>query len=389
VYSSEIIAGGEPGDFALIRHVRLGGSQRDIGHDIAELAWANHHVRPQPGPDPALTRARRAWRAIHWPELEERAAGVAGRWELMPSDDRYDIGSLFVSGMAGGCSAVWLPPERTTTGTPMLTRNFDFPPWTLRQFLGAPTQPGDEPFCARPYVLETRPSSGHATITVTAFDLLSGAVDGINDAGLVAALLSDDESTTGGPAGGGGEPTLAPAVGLHEVEVCRYVLERCADVDEAVEALRLAKHYYFFHPQHYLIADRTGRCFAYEMSPGRNLERVTWGTGLQVLTNHLLMRYPTVGDLPASDGGGGRTFARFRALTAMFSDQPRYAPEEVTSRHATIRFAGPDIPIRTLWHVLYEPAATAMTVSFHVRDDESGEVRSPQMRFSLAPGRIC
>jgi hypothetical protein len=33
-------------------------------------------------------------------------------------------------------------------------------------------------------------------MTVTAFDLLSGAVGGINDAGLVAALLSDDESTT-------------------------------------------------------------------------------------------------------------------------------------------------------------------------------------------------
>jgi hypothetical protein len=31
---------------------------------------------------------------------------------------------------------VWLPPERTTTGTPMLTRNFDFSPWTLHQFLG-------------------------------------------------------------------------------------------------------------------------------------------------------------------------------------------------------------------------------------------------------------
>ena len=132
---------------------------------------------------------------------------------------------------------------------------------------------------------------------------------------------------------------------------------------------------------------RTGRSFVYEMSPGRNLERVTWGTGVQVVTNHLLMRYPTIDDLPAGDGGGGRTFARFRALTAMFSDQPHYAPEEITSRHATIRFADPDIPIRTLWQLLYEPAATAMTVSFYIRDGQAGEVRSPQMRFSLAQGR--
>jgi len=35
MYPGEIIAGGGPGDFALVRHVRLGGSKRDIGHQIA------------------------------------------------------------------------------------------------------------------------------------------------------------------------------------------------------------------------------------------------------------------------------------------------------------------------------------------------------------------
>jgi penicillin V acylase-like amidase (Ntn superfamily) len=99
----------------------------------------------------------------------------------------------------------------------------------------------------------------------------SRAVDDINDAGLVAALLSDDESTTGGSTGSGGEPTCAPAVGLHEVEVCRYVLERCADVDEALDAMWLAKHYYFFHPQHFLIADRSGRSFVFEISRAATL----------------------------------------------------------------------------------------------------------------------
>jgi len=37
---SEVITGGEPGDHALVRHLELTGSQRDIGHDIAELAWS-------------------------------------------------------------------------------------------------------------------------------------------------------------------------------------------------------------------------------------------------------------------------------------------------------------------------------------------------------------
>ena len=30
--------------------------------------------------------------------------------------------------------------------------------------------------------------------------------------------------------------------------------KQCADVDEAPDALRLAKHYYFLHLQHFLIA---------------------------------------------------------------------------------------------------------------------------------------
>ena len=129
---------------------------------------------------------------------------------------------------------------------------------------------------------------------------------------LVAALLADDDPTTGGAGAAGLEPTLGPAVGLSEVELCRDVLETCADVDEALEALRVARHCYFLHPQHFLIADRSGRSFVYEFSPARNGEHVLWGEGVQVVTNHLLYRYPTVADLPSGDGKGF-TYARFRA----------------------------------------------------------------------------
>lgn len=204
---SKVTAGGGPGDFAVVRHVQLAGSQRRIGHNIAELAWSNHSVRPQPSSDATLTRARRTWRMMHWPQPEERAAGVADRWNLEPGDNTYETGSLFLSGIRGGCSVVWLPPDHVTAGAPMLTRNFDFPLRTLQQFLGAPSHPEDEPFCARPYVMETRPSSGHATITVTAFDRLSGAVDGINDAGVVAALLCPmtNRPQEGLEAAGGGD----------------------------------------------------------------------------------------------------------------------------------------------------------------------------------------
>lgn len=89
----EVVGGGGPGDFALVRHVRLEGTQAEIGSGIAGLAWANHGVRPQPSADPALTRARRRWREVHWPQLVERVRGVADYWHLA-YDDRTEAACL-------------------------------------------------------------------------------------------------------------------------------------------------------------------------------------------------------------------------------------------------------------------------------------------------------
>jgi hypothetical protein len=385
-FTSEVVAGGQPGDLCLVRLVRLGGDQREIGQDLADLAWSNHHIRPAPSPEPALTRARRKWRQAHWPELQARALGVADRWGL-PTDDTVELATLPLGFPRAGCSVAWLPANRTTTAIPLLSRAFDFTTLTFNQFIGAPPQPGDEPFAGRAYILETRPASGHATLTVTAFDLLSAAVDGINDAGLVAALLSDDESTTAGQPGAGLEPTFAPAVGLSEVELCRYVLERCADVDQALEALRLARHYYFLHPQHFLVADPSGRSFVYEYGPAHNGEHVIWGDGTQIVTNHLLYRYPTVDDLPPEEGVG-LTYARFRTLSSLFSGSAELSPEEIAQRHAAVRFTQPGLPVRTLWYALYDPQARSMRVSFHVRDAEQGEVRTPLQEFSLSQAPV-
>jgi Acyl-coenzyme A:6-aminopenicillanic acid acyl-transferase len=204
----------------------------------------------------------------------------------------------------------------------------------------------------------------------------------------VAALLSDDDSTTGGLSGAGLEPTFAPAVGLSEVELCRYVLERCADVDEALEALRLARHYYFLHPQHFLVADRSGRSFVYEYGRAHNREHVLWGDGTQIVTNHLLYRYPTVDDLPPGEGIG-RTYARFRTLSSVFSGPAVLSPQEIAQRHAAVRFTQPGLPVRTLWYALYDPQAQSMQVSFHVRDAEHGEVRTPLQEFSLSRAPVA
>jgi hypothetical protein len=173
-------------------------------------------------------------------------------------------------------------------------------------------------------------------------------------------------------------------VGLSEIEFCRYVLETCASAEEALDAVRVARHYYLFHPEHFLVADRSGRAFVYEFAPGHNTEHVMWADGLQVLTNHLLYRYPAIADLPPGDGNG-LTYARFRTLTSLFAGAGRYMPAQIADRHAAVRFTGPDTPVRTLWYALYDTERCTMNVSFHLRDAENGEIRTPQLTFSLQP----
>src|SRR5689334_16908734 len=79
VYADHVLAGGGPHDFTLAHHVQLAGAQREIGFDLADLAWTHHTVKPAPSANRSLTRARRRWRAVHWPELDDRAQGVADR----------------------------------------------------------------------------------------------------------------------------------------------------------------------------------------------------------------------------------------------------------------------------------------------------------------------
>ena len=47
----EIVAGGQPGDFCMVRHLRLSGNQEDIGSMLAELAERNFGIGPQPAPE--------------------------------------------------------------------------------------------------------------------------------------------------------------------------------------------------------------------------------------------------------------------------------------------------------------------------------------------------
>ncbi|MGH9263310.1 MAG: C45 family autoproteolytic acyltransferase/hydrolase [Acidimicrobiales bacterium] len=363
-----------------VAHLALNGTNRDIGAQLAMVARARHGVAPARGGDPVVTRARRRWYRSEWPAHFERMRGVADVHGVDVEDDGVELGLLAFLGSppAPGCSVAWLPPSTVATGHATLSRNYDFPTGTLTEILGGQAQPGELPMTARPYVLETRPTDGGpACLFLCAYELLGGCIDGVNSEGLVVALLADDES-------GAADPTLAPAVGLNEIQLLRFVLETCATTGEAREALLSAKQHYMFLPCHYLVADASGDSFVWERTANRE-HLVEGGGRVQVVTNHLLHNRPSLDDLPAEDGPSA-TYARARRLTAALAAPPGpMSTEELKEAHACVHRDDPGASVRTLWHGIYDAADRSLDVSFYLGEGR----RSPYRHFALPSRSGC
>ncbi len=370
-----LIAGG-PNDYMEVGHLTLTGTNREIGAALATMAMERHGVAPARGGDPLVTRARRRWYHREWPAHYERMRGVADVHDLDVGDDGVEFGLLAYLGGAPGCSVAWLPGPALASGHPTMSRNYDFPTGTLSEILGGEAQPGELGMTARPYVVETRPTDGGpACLFLCAYELLGGCIDGVNAEGLVVALLADDEST-------GTDPTLAPAVGLNEIQVLRFLLETCASTAEAREALLSAKQHWMFLACHFLVGDAGGDSFVWERTGNR--EYIVEGQGeLQVVTNHLLNGRGSVDDLPAEDGPSS-TYARARRLTASFASKAAgnarpLSLDGVKSAHACVLREDLASPARTLWHGVYDAVDRSLEISFYLGEGR----RSPYRCFRL------
>lgn len=357
------LAGG-PDHAVTVHHVRASGSQRQIGRTLAAAAAEVHGTAAHPLPaDPFVEQVRREWFAANHPAHLERSRGVADHVGVDPDDTSVTLDWLNTYELPAGCSVAHYPGSRTKDGNGILARNFDFPTATLTQMVGAPPLSGERPLGADPWVVELRPDDGYASVTIGIMDVL-GAMDGINEAGLAVALLADNETPDA-------EPTGGPRVGLAEHQVVRFLLDTCATVEEAKAALLSAKHYYFFTPCHWMVADRSGASFVFELSPRRNHEVIVpGGDDPLVCTNHLLHRWPQPSALPADDsiGTAAFTYRRWRTLTETMA--PGLVDrDDIRAQFATVRFEAPLVEARTFWHALYDTTEASVEVSFFTHDE--------------------
>jgi hypothetical protein len=274
-----------------------------------------------------------------------------------------------------------------------VSRNYDFSTGTMDGRLPAD---GERGCTAHPYVLELHPDRGYSSLALTAYDLLSGSIDGINSAGLTVALLADDELMQKYEMEGTGEQD---AVGLGVLQTVRMLLDTCANVAEAKEALLTTKQYYEFIPVHYLVADRHGQAFVWEYSQAHNREYIVESPGRPLVTTNFSLHRHLEDGRPPSVDKARELCPRYCALATAIAAQPdkltvdfvkqahRAVDAMWTPPRATGHAAG-----RTLWHALYEPEQLALQISFYLRDEpgagEDGRpriARTDYLRFTLAP----
>ncbi|MDP9073148.1 MAG: peptidase C45, acyl-coenzyme A - 6-aminopenicillanic acid acyl-transferase, partial [Actinomycetota bacterium] len=163
--NDQVVAGG-PEDFAEVRHLRLAGTNQEIGRTLAEIAHQRHRAGPS-ALRPVLVRARRAWYERNYPIHYQRMAGVAQAMAVALDDDRLDCAALGGEPGPGGCSVAYFPGSHTAEGGAFLSRNYDFTTAKLTEMLDRPPAQGELPMSARPYVIECYPDRGYPSLYLT------------------------------------------------------------------------------------------------------------------------------------------------------------------------------------------------------------------------------
>jgi len=408
-YQQKILINGE-GVFPLLRHVRLRGTNFEIGQQLAEINIANHGdtLEKHRVSDPVYARARQKYFQERCPILWERTRGVAAAFGADAEDDRYDFSALKYNvdlPLRPGCSNAFYPPHRTADGHAYLSRNYDFSTGSFSDLVGLQLPPEIraqmKAMMGEPYIMEWQPTDGgYASWAMHSNDVLGGTFDGINSAGLAVALMADEEAM-----GVMFEPHHAGirAVGVDELQIQRMLLDTCATVDEAKELLLTVKQFYQYVPCHYVIADALGRSFVFENSIGRNHSIIIDGSGeALVCTNHEVYRHPVV-EMPELTLATNSHW-RYATLESRIAAQATHTPDDIRANNLSVGVRhlsramkeNPDfrsiavaLNTRTLWYALYDLTARRIEVDFYLNstandDGTYNEDRSPIYTFEVA-----
>ncbi len=382
----QIVAGGGD-DFMTVRHIVLKGAQSEIGATLAQIAHDELGVRKTAWTDPVMTRAQKIFLARNWPQHFERTKAVAQAFSASIADDSIDFSFLAYDLGIPGCSCVYYPASTTGDGHNILSRNFDYTtggPADMKLAGGAFShlESTSLPYCSRPFLVETHPDQGYSTLGMCAFDLLGCLTDGINSKGLSVALLNDVETAEGSSY----EPMGMNGVGLNESQVPKFLLETCADADEALMALLTTKQCYVSSPAHYLVGDQSGRGFVWQYTPQRNKPQIIDnGQKPITVTNHQLLKHG-----PVTADGSGSSLDRLQVLNdAIAKRQEKFSRNDIRTINGQVQaltaagegqYASSRRPTRTLWYGCYDLDARTIELDYYL-GEAGGLVRRSEPRL--------
>ena len=389
VQEDRVITGG-PDVSMEVRHLVLRGTNEQIGRALAELAKERYGTKLETMNDPVHSRASRKFLERNYPILLNRMRGVASAYGKSLEDDGWDYTTLGFIDLKAGCSVVHMPPSSTTNGKSVVSRDYDF---TTGDITFGWLEPGMLHPTARPYLVEMHPDQGYASIAMVAYDMLSGVLDGMNSEGLIVTLALDDELFSGDKT----EPTRIPAVGLNEIQTLRMLLDTCATVEEAKQALLVTKQVYRYVPIHYLIADRYGNAFVWEYSEFHNKEYIMESPGQPlVMTNFTLHKQLEDGKMPSAEKARA-TCKRYAYLseklaTGKVDDKALRSVHQSVDAQASQAADTSRPPVRTLWHAFYYPEDRRVRLSYYLKDEPHPTeprlvrpVRTDYLEFRLEP----
>jgi hypothetical protein len=367
----------------------LRGSNEQIGRALAEIAIQRYGLKLQRAEDPARERAMHTFLKNNYPILLDRMRGVAAAFGKSVDDYQWDFTALGFIDLKAGCSIVQLPPSSMSDGKSMVSRDYDFTTGNISfGFLA----PGQLHPTARPYLLELHPDKGYASIAMDSYDLLSGVIDGMNSEGLTVTMAQDNDIFENGT-----EPTRDPAVGLGELQAMRLLLDTCADVDEAKQALITTKQYYQYVPVHYLIADRYGNAFVWEYSRAHNKEFIIENPGKPLVMTNFTLHTHLENGLPPSADNARPVCKRYAYLTEKLATK-KLDDKTVREFHEGCdaqmsQAADPSRPpMRTFWNALYYPEDRRVRLSYFLGEEPYPgdprlvkQIRSDYVEFKLEP----
>ena len=336
-----------------VRHLRLAGTQREIGRALAAAAEPPTVTLPP--------RGRRRPRASSGPPALVRAPPPGPR----RADPRASpttsasIPTTRPSRWTGSAPTTCPPAARSRstrararrTATACSAAELRLPHRHVhRDHRRCRPCPANEPLAADPWVIELHPDDGYASIVVGIMDVM-GAMDGINEAGLAVALLADNETPepepTGAPAGRALRAAGRPLPARHAAPPSTRRRTPCSWPSTTTSSRRATSS----SPT--ARADRSCGSTRRAATDEVIVEADPGTDGRLVCTNHLLHRWPDPSQLPDDYGPIGTaalTYHRWRIA----APRPTRASavvdrDDIRDQFAAVRFAAPIEEARTFW----------------------------------------